>query len=96
MTTIRITHSISLDPAELPDVSELMWSHRQGNALQWKDLVTGTDLGVTDYRYRYPGCPEYWDGKHCRCWYDDEGDCCWCGYDGVDELGAPDVVDLTP
>lgn len=59
--------------------------------------MTGTDLGVTDYRYRLlPGCPESWDEAHCRCWYDGEGPCCRCLYDGTDEDGAPDVVDLTP
>lgn len=55
-----------------------------------------TDLGIPDYRYRLAGCPESWDEKHCRCWYDADGPCCWCLYDGTDEDGAPDVVDLTP
>ncbi|KKM82301.1 hypothetical protein LCGC14_1321070 [marine sediment metagenome] len=25
-------------------------------------------------------CPKSEDG-HCDCWYDDEGPCCYCGYD---------------
>lgn len=61
--------------------------------------MTVTDLGIPDYRYRGlagRGCPEYGDPPHRTWWYDADGPCCWCFYDGVDELGDPDFVDLTP
>lgn len=27
-------------------------------------------------------CPEREDGTHCVHWWDDEGPCCGCGFDG--------------
>jgi hypothetical protein len=29
------------------------------------------------------------DGQHCRHWYDDDGPCCRCGYNGAEETACP-------
>ncbi len=36
-------------------------------------------------------CPKSEDG-HCDCWYDDEGPCCRCGYDGKSSARGHVVV----